>query len=334
MTDLPIYPKSSRTGVRGVNIVSRIINENLGWVFRETHNEHDFGIDGYLDVVNDNGEVTGQQFAVQVKYGEDYIKDQNPFGITYRGEKKHLRYYNNHPMPVLLLVGAPSIDKFLWEVFDVSKIISSDKSWTMTIPFSNDLKNDSGKLFKILPDLEDPADKLNEFWKMVGVVKSGGIAIAAISEEDVERRDYTFIQNFFSRIMQKAATAKHFQSSVEVTFDGDFDENIELYEIPAYRDYVSGLLDGIPQISYFLTKDNRFGLLAILVIFLGFRGKTANSYALLDKIEIDIDYSAFGEVIEKLFYGLNSVAEFVKIDEREVNDISRAVWRSITMPIP
>jgi hypothetical protein len=169
---------------------------------------------------------------------------------------------------------------------------------------------------------------------MVGVVKSGGIAIAAISQADVERADYTFIQNFFFRIMQKARTTKHFQSMVEITFDGDFDENIELYEIPAYRDYVSGLLERVPQIAYFLTKDNKIGLLAILVIFLGFREKATKSYAVLDRLDISIDPSVFGVVIEKLFLGINSVAEFVKLDESEVSSLSHAVWRSINMPIP
>ena len=69
------FPKRRKTDVTaeiGVNLVSTIVNDDFGWVFRRTHQEHDFGVDGYIDYVDSNGGVTGQFIAVQIKTGNSY----------------------------------------------------------------------------------------------------------------------------------------------------------------------------------------------------------------------------------------------------------------------
>jgi hypothetical protein len=69
------FPKvqpSALAGEAGVNLVAGVVNAELGWMFRRTHNEHDFGIDGYFDVVSASEEMTGRSLAVQIKYGRSY----------------------------------------------------------------------------------------------------------------------------------------------------------------------------------------------------------------------------------------------------------------------
>ncbi|WRH90308.1 DUF4365 domain-containing protein [Pseudomonas fluorescens] len=70
----PAYKKSVGTGEKGVNAVSSIVNDEFCWIFRRNSNEYDYGIDGYIDVVTDDGAVTGQCVAVQIKTGQSFLK--------------------------------------------------------------------------------------------------------------------------------------------------------------------------------------------------------------------------------------------------------------------
>ncbi|WSN95624.1 DUF4365 domain-containing protein [Escherichia coli] len=56
----PKYQKEAQLGELGVNIVKSVINENFGWIFKRNHQEMDFGIDGFIEIVRDDGAVTGK----------------------------------------------------------------------------------------------------------------------------------------------------------------------------------------------------------------------------------------------------------------------------------
>jgi hypothetical protein len=72
----PTYSKAAQKGDKGVEIVSRIINDGYGWLFKRNHQEHDFGIDAQVDVILDDGSVTGQMIALQIKYGASFFKEK------------------------------------------------------------------------------------------------------------------------------------------------------------------------------------------------------------------------------------------------------------------
>ena len=57
----PKLSKSAKLGEQGVLNVERLINEEFGWLFRRVHQEHDFGINGHIDIVLPDGSVTGMQ---------------------------------------------------------------------------------------------------------------------------------------------------------------------------------------------------------------------------------------------------------------------------------
>ena len=85
----PQFTPNARKGERGVDVVSRVVHEQFKWLFKRNHQEHDFGIDGQLEVVTDEGAVTGQMLAVQIKYGKSFFDERNKWGYVYRGELKH-----------------------------------------------------------------------------------------------------------------------------------------------------------------------------------------------------------------------------------------------------
>ena len=79
--------------------MGRIVSEEFDWLFKRNHQEHDFGIDGQIEVVTKAGAVTGQTLARQIKCGASFLKEPNRWGYVYRGEEKHFHYLANYPTP-------------------------------------------------------------------------------------------------------------------------------------------------------------------------------------------------------------------------------------------
>ena|ERR1019366_2220480 len=103
----PKLTRSAKHGDLGVNMVSRIVIDTFGWLFKRNHQERDFGIDGQIELVTEDGDVTGQMIAVQIKYGKSFFQEQNKWGYVYRGELKHFNYLSNYPVPVVIFICDP-----------------------------------------------------------------------------------------------------------------------------------------------------------------------------------------------------------------------------------
>lgn len=104
----PKVNKKNFTSDSGVNFGATVVNDELGWIFRKNNNETDYGIDGYIDVVTEEGVVTGQSFAVQIKSGPSFFKQKSSNGFLYHCEAKHLNYYRNQQLPLLLIICSPA----------------------------------------------------------------------------------------------------------------------------------------------------------------------------------------------------------------------------------
>lgn len=130
------FPKRQNTGRTadiGINVVSTIFNDDFGWIFRRTHQEYDFGVDGYVDYVSPDGSVTGQSFAIQVKTGKSYLASNGQMH-WYRDSKEHLNYFFNLPTPLLLIKCDPEKRECYWSILDKEKIDFSDAGWRHPIP--------------------------------------------------------------------------------------------------------------------------------------------------------------------------------------------------------
>ena len=98
---------------QGVTLFAQRINELRG-IWRETPNA-DVGIDGQVESVDDVGETHGHIVAVQVKSGTSYVeKGNNEHEIHYYPGERHLRYWKNFPLPVMLVVVAADNRTIFW----------------------------------------------------------------------------------------------------------------------------------------------------------------------------------------------------------------------------
>lgn len=96
----------------------RIFEYNLpsSWIFRSQEDQNDFGIDGEIELKDENGKAIGKDsiFKVQIK-GEEYsrfIDKGKTLSFTLRLER--LKYYFEFKVPVILVVVEVSSEKIYW----------------------------------------------------------------------------------------------------------------------------------------------------------------------------------------------------------------------------
>ena len=99
----PYKSLSKSKGQSGQSFFQHFIINELGWLYHKVEEENDYGIDAYIEVV-DNGSVTGRLIGVQIKHGDSYFKVVNHCSIVFHGEEKHLNYYMNSTTPILIIL--------------------------------------------------------------------------------------------------------------------------------------------------------------------------------------------------------------------------------------
>ncbi|OIQ31377.1 MAG: hypothetical protein BM559_13000 [Roseobacter sp. MedPE-SWchi] len=86
---------------------------DLEQIWRET-STGDFGIDGHIEFIDENGEPTGMMVGVQVKSGPSYFRGETDFSLSYAANEKHQKYWEHYPVPVLLIIHHPERKETFW----------------------------------------------------------------------------------------------------------------------------------------------------------------------------------------------------------------------------
>lgn len=125
----------------GVHKVGLKFLEDFNWLEREQPIS-DYGIDMHIEILND-GFPTGQLIGVQIKSGESYFSETNEKSIVYRGENKHLNYWQFHSIPVLIVLYNPKDDKIYYEKILRNNTVKTESAWKIHIPKTNILTKES-----------------------------------------------------------------------------------------------------------------------------------------------------------------------------------------------
>ncbi|GLB61782.1 MULTISPECIES: DUF4365 domain-containing protein [Bacillaceae] len=138
-------------GSKGVNLVERKVIEELGWIFREQPTQ-DYGIDGHMEIVDDEY-VTGRLVAIQIKAGKSYLKEEISTGFVFRGKIEHYNYWNNHSLPVILILCDLENDTCYWEQINKDTVeLISDTSWKVTVPKEQIINQESLSSLKYIAE--------------------------------------------------------------------------------------------------------------------------------------------------------------------------------------
>ncbi|MBB1332423.1 MULTISPECIES: DUF4365 domain-containing protein [unclassified Pseudoalteromonas] len=112
-----------------------------GWLFRE-QSIHDYGIDAQVEITDANY-PTGDLIAIQIKSGLSFFKEEILNSYVFRTTSKHIEYWANHTLPVILVLYHPKQDKLYWQVINDQTVTSTGKDWKVHIPKTNELNDQS-----------------------------------------------------------------------------------------------------------------------------------------------------------------------------------------------
>lgn len=336
----PKVNKNNFTSESGVNYVATIINDELGWIFRRNSNETDYGIDGFIDIVTEEGEVTGQSFAVQIKSGSSFFKHKTNNGLIYYGESKHLNYYRNQQLPLLLIVFSPEANLCMFTVFRESAIEPSGDGWKIYIKnsgvFGVKAKNE---LLKVLPPLRDNLDELKAHWALNDEFAAAGVIFYAIGRNDIKKCQTRYFLQFIERLCVNDRIFRKVQGKLEIMVDGYNQDKRELYEISEIRKWFKKVDESRVAWFYFCnTSAPSFGLSVYFLCVSN--AKVVDSrdrltgYQALDvlkagfehpQIKVTFNPKLYADALEKNYHRLNQTTASLGFPDEENMRISREV---------
>jgi hypothetical protein len=334
------FPKATRsalTGELGVNLVCRIVIAQLGWMFRRNHNEHDFGIDGYIDLVTEDGLVTGRSIAVQIKYGESYLSHRERDGFTYYGQPRHLNYLLNHPVPVIVILCEPGTELCYWQQFDPEALEPTDTGWKLCVSYENTLSAASkGRLEDIAGPARDYGDQLREYWRTNQIIADAGSVLCPVERENhIERLDTAPVIAFFKGLRRTKSFARRNQGKFELFVSGYDDDPRELWEIPEVVAWMKIVEPEVKYWFYFLrTEAPAFSLRLLAHCVCGARLAEDIPRGPGDALQLYRDPVALSAFLQRNFDWLNEIALDLGLAETEIRKISFAAASCAGIAIP
>jgi hypothetical protein len=116
----------------GINAVERVVLDGLRWIWREQP-VSDFGIDGHIEAVADDGTPTGKLFAVQVKTGASYFTGAGE-AATFYVDERHVAYWDGHVLPVIVVLHNPDDGCTIWQWADLKSARPTERGWRIPVP--------------------------------------------------------------------------------------------------------------------------------------------------------------------------------------------------------
>lgn len=330
----PTYSKAAQKGDLGVDLVSRTINEEFGWLFKRNHQEHDFGIDAQVDVILEDGTVTGQMVALQIKYGKSFFQEKNQWGYIFRGELKHFNYLANYPAPVLIAICHPDSKDIYWEVFTPESTSKAGRNWKIMIPFENKLSGSKQRISKLLPPSSDILDEVQQYWAINEVLVTSEHVHFIIDRAEVEALSVSSIRSFLNRILRTKELAAHCQGKIEISFHGYDEDPRELYEIPEMRRYIPIFLKALPELFFFAYTGERSFTLKIIALCLSTVEVQSRKPNKDNKIRVELFTNENAELLDSHFPGLNEMTEWLNMPIEENKRISFEIARSLGFEVP
>jgi Domain of unknown function (DUF4365) len=203
-------PKFNPVERLGINAVERIVSRDLNWIWREQPTL-DFGIDGQIEIVSDDGEPTGQLIAVQVKSGESYFRDDGD-SFAYYVEERHIKYWDQHCLSTILILHNPENQLTIWQWADFKTARKTDKGWCIDVP--------SQKLFSAA----SAGELTDQIWDDDEIGLRRRFAIDREFMERFESKDaFVIINKWLNKSLQYREIVIRF---------GDLHEPDDKYEIP------------------------------------------------------------------------------------------------------
>lgn len=299
----PIKTEANQKADLGLDVVIDLVHRELGWEFRKTPLESDFGIDGYIDIVTPERYVTGKSLAVQVKSGASYFREKSENGWIFRGQIKHVNYYLNNPTKVLLVLVDENSKKAWWRLFEIYETSRTDSGWHIEIPSSNILtQSTKNKLEEIAGNHVNYLPHIEEFWALERKVSDHEILLIQVQRFEIESLNVRPFTRVFERLAATSDLRRLAMSKVDFLIDGYNEDDRELAEIPEVIQWLKLATNSVKYLLFFLRLDEEsHGILQILA-----------AHSKMIRVEGGMATEGPGEIfelIENLFGWLNEFTD-------------------------
>ena len=255
--NFPQYNQTRRTADKGVTLIKLITETQFDWIFRPTHLEDDFGLDGYLDIIGNDNSVTGKYLGVQIKTGESYFKNKKKFGWTFNGENKHLNYYLNSNFPVIITLVNLEIQKAYWVKFDINKISKTKNGWSIIVPETNLFDINSKMEFqKLVGNIIDYMSQVEYQWELNETLKKSDFTYLNVNKEEIIAKDISGFTTFVDKLTIDDEIIRKARGTFTFFIDGYNDDTRELFEIEEVRQWIKLLIPAVKYWGYFLNMED------------------------------------------------------------------------------
>ena len=256
MSNFPKYSYQRRTGDKGVSFVKAIVENSFDWIFRPTHLEEDFGLDGYFDIIGMDNSVTGKYLGVQIKTGTSYFKNETSIGWKYMGENKHLNYFLNSNFPILIILVNLESKIAFWVQFDINKTDRTSKGWSITVPKENMLDLPSKLIIqKLTGDVIDYMSQIEYQWELNEHIKESQLVLLNVSREEIEAQDISGFTKLLERLTINDDMISKARGKISFMIDGYNSDKREIYEIAEIRSWTKKVIPVFRYCGYFLNMD-------------------------------------------------------------------------------
>ena len=106
--------------------------EAIGFAFREQH-ESDYGIDAHVELI-EGERATCRLLGVQVKSGPSYLTESIGDNFVFRTDAKHVNYWTNHALPVLVCLADIDNKVVYWQLISKDTAVSTGKLYKVIVP--------------------------------------------------------------------------------------------------------------------------------------------------------------------------------------------------------
>lgn len=334
----PQYNANRKTGERGLTFIKEIVESELNWIFRKVAQDDDFGLDAYLDILNDGKYVTGKQIGIQIKTGVSYFRTKNSNGWVFIGETKHLNYYLNLPFPVIIVLVNIEEKKAYWVEFDINIVTQTEKGWKIIVPSNQvfgletveSLRQIAGEVIDYLPQLEYQ-------WELNQQLNDSEFFYLAIERQEIESLNTEGFEVLLKRITASEELIQRCKGKLLFVIFGYDQDKRELFEIEEVRLWVTKVLYVFRYWAYFLFMSfdlddyisKMFGINVIASCVVKTKKIAYDERGISTVVESDLEERI--DLAEKLLGWLNEFADKYNVDEEVVFDRSMLIFKNLTM---
>lgn len=338
-----VFPKrlkTDKTAEIGVNVVSTIFNDDFGWVFRRTHQEHDFGVDAYIDFVTDDGRITGQSIAAQIKTGETYLSRTGAMH-WYKDTKEHLNYFLNLPTPILLIICDPIARVCFWARLEKGKVDFRGESWAHPISKDQKLcKESMAEIRSLFGRIVDHVSEFEDDQRLLKFISDDSFIMYCVPRSDVEPCSTKNLTAFIQRITRNEKLTLTVQGKLYISVHGYESDARELYQIEAVRRWAKKARGEIKQWYLCTSKNPRFSTLVwMAACTCSIKSEIVTEPG--DKagpLKITFKADELLELIKECWFGLNEESEkwgwTEKYNEEVTEKIIHEFFPTISLEMP